>query len=130
MGISIMVALEIFSHPDDLGFSIAKERDGDKYCFFITRGPGHNFKILISSSFSFERPEKAVESIKGILESIQEFAIKEYADSSTFASRICNPEKIKVDENSMLSSELIARIVEELQKNQLASTYKMLAASG
>jgi hypothetical protein len=130
MGIGRMEALEIFTHPDDLEFTIEKEKDGSKYCVLITRGPGHNFKLLISSTFYFEAPEKAVESIKGILESIQQFAIEEFADESSLTSMICNPEKIKVDENSMLSSGLITRIIDELRQHQVASTYKMLAAAG
>ena len=130
MSVSLMDALEIFTHPRDLELSIVKEKGTNKYGICITRGPGHDFKLLITSSFSFEGSKEAIDATKGLLEVIEQTGIKEFSNPSSLISRICNPGKIALDENSILGPEQITRIIEELQKKLVASTYKMLAATG
>ena len=76
MGISMITALEIFSNPSDLKFSIVKEKKSKKLGFVITRGPGHNDKILLSSGLFAEKPEEAIASIKEILEFIYEKGVE------------------------------------------------------
>jgi len=128
VGISLITALEIFSNPNDLEISIRRERKGNgRYSIEFSRGPGHNFKLMLSSKPFTEKPEEAVEIVRETLETIQQVVAKKFADKESFLSGYFNPDGKLIDQLQVLSSDLIIQIVEELKQHQVASTYKMLA---
>lgn len=125
-GITMSTALEIFNHPNDLEILIAKKENSSKYSILIYRGPGHNFKMLLSTEPFTEKLEDAVEMVKETLEFIQMAVMGEYKNPESIASKFLNPDGRAIDQSKVLNSDLIRRIIEELRKNQIASTYKMI----
>ncbi len=130
MGISMITALEIFSNPKDIEIQVVKDERSGKYAIVFTRGPGHNFKLMLDSPPVFEKLEVAIGAIKETLEFVQEHGNKELSDKNSLFAKISNPEGQEVDQSRVLNSDTIARIIEELKKNMVASTYKMFATTG
>lgn len=128
MPITRLTALEIFSQARDLQIAVSGElpKHGGKRAFGITRGPGHNFKPLLSSQPVFDGLEPAVDAIRSALEDILEAATAVLADSSSLAAGIMNPDNRPEEEmEGVLTPGLIERICEELRKTQVASTFQM-----
>lgn len=123
----MITALEIFTNPGDLEITIRQKKKGSKFAIGIFRGPGHNFKPMLTSQPFAETQKDAVEAIKGTLESIRDAITKDFADRKSFPSQYLNPDGLEIDPSKVLNTELIARIIEELRQHQVASTYKMLA---
>ena len=130
MGISMLTALEIFTNPSDLEITIGQSKPGEKFAIGIFRGPGHNFKPMLTSQPFAKNLENAVEAVRGILESICEASTKTFADGGSIPSQYLNPEGLKIDQSKVLNPNLIDRILDELRQHQIASTYKMLAPVG
>ena len=123
-GISKSTALEIFTNPRDLEIRI-EQKSGGKYAVAISRGPSHNFKIMLSSQPFTEKLEGAVEVVKEILESIRSTITKELVDTKSVLSQHLNPDGKAISQSKVLNLDLINRIVSELRQHQIASTYKM-----
>lgn len=66
MGLSRLTVLEIYTNPANLEFQIA-ESEG-KYAVMVTRGPGHKFKLLLTTEAVFEKREVAIDSIRAVLD--------------------------------------------------------------
>lgn len=126
-GITVVTALEINNHPEDLYIQIGQETEAGMYAFSLSRGRGHNYKLLISTSPFAETIEQVVEEVKKLLSGIHLWATKELENKESLASQICNPGGMPVDISKTLNPDLIQRILSELQKNQVADTYKMFA---
>ena len=124
-GISRLTALEIFTNPNDLEIIIGQEKKSGKYAIAIMRGPGHRGKMLIDSEPSIEKFEDALEAVKTILEGIQQFITKEFEDPKSFISQFLNQDSQAIDQSKALNPDLINRIMDELRKHKIASTYKM-----
>lgn len=62
-GISMMTALEIVTNPKDLQILLTQDKVNGKYAIVIYRGPGHNFKLLISSIPYFEKIDSALDEV-------------------------------------------------------------------
>jgi hypothetical protein len=120
-GISRITALEIFTQPDDLEFRV--DQDGDKWAFAITRGSGHNFKLLITAQPVCESSKEAVQAIADLLESICSGMTAELSTPSTMAAQFVNPNDRPLDDANMLSGEIRERIVSDLTAIGVASTY-------
>jgi hypothetical protein len=130
MGISMITALEIFTNPADLEITIGQEKEGAKFSIGIFRGPGHNFKPMLTSQPFAETQEDAIEAIEGILEPIHEAMTKDFADRKSLSSQYLNPDGLEIDQSKVLNPELITRILDELRRHRVASTYKILAPVG
>lgn len=125
---NILTVLEIFTNPYDLEISIGREnKDSGKYALFISRGPGHNFKLMLNSIPFAETTEEVVQEIKKILEIVVKAAVKEFQERASVLSLYLNPDGETIDQSKVLTAELIIRILEELRTRQVASTYKMHA---
>ena len=123
----MITALEIFTNPGDLEITIGQEKEGAKFAIGIFRGPGHNFKQMLTSQPFAETQEDAIEAIKGVLESIHEAMTKEFADRKSLPSQYFNPDGQEIDQAKVLNPDLISRILDELRQHRVAGTYKMLA---
>ncbi len=130
MGISMITALEIFTNPGDLEITVGQAKPGDKFAIGIFRGPGHNFKPMLTSQPFAGKVEDAVKAVKGILESIQQAMTKDFADRKSFPSQYLNPNGLKINQSKVLNPDLISRILDELRQHRVASTSKMLAPAG
>lgn len=126
MGISIITALEIFTNPGDLEITIGQENEGSKFAFGIFRGPGHNFKPMLTSQPFAETQEDAIKTVEGILQTVHEAIAKEFKDSGSPASQYLNPDGQEIDQSKVLNQELITRILEELRAHGKESTCKIL----
>jgi len=129
-GITRLSALEIFSNPKDLEIIIAHGKETKKYGFLISRGPGHNFKIILEAKPFSEKPEEVVDTIKQLLEGIQKITKEDLKNKDNLITQILNPDGEELDESNILNQELIDRIIKELQNKKIASTYKMFKGGG
>ena len=121
-----ITALEIFSNPGDLEFAVAQDKEVDgKWAIGICRGPGHNYKILITSEPFAETLDAALDSVKETLDSIYEAVTAELGDPTSLATGILNPDSREIHPSNTLNPELIARIMVELREKQQASTCTM-----
>lgn len=126
----MITALEIFTNPGDLEITIGQEKKGAKFSIGIYRGPGHNFKPILTSQPFAEKLEDAINAVDEILQFVYQVTTKQFKDSGSLASQYLNPSGNSIDQSKVLSQDLIARILEELRVHRKASTYKMLAPVG
>lgn len=127
-GISRATALEIFTNPTDLEFTISQEEGGRKFAVGIYRGPGHNYKPMLTSEPFAKTLDEAVETVKVILEAIVKTETEGLNDQRSLVTQILNPDNRPVDQSKVLNAELIARIVDELRLHKKASTWEMVPA--
>jgi len=128
MGISRLTVLEIFTNPGDL--HIVVSQIDQKWGFLICRSEGRRFKVLIETIGFGEKMEDAIEEVKKTLEAIYEAAAKGLEDAASPLAQQLNSDGEKIDPSKVLNSELILRILDELQQRQVANTEHMLAAAG
>ena len=126
MGISTITALEIFTNPRDLEITIGQDKNSGKFAIGIFRGPGHNFKPILTSQAFAEKLEDAIEATKETLESVRQAMIKNLADPRSLLSQQLNPDGQEIDQSKVLNPDLINQILDELRQRQVASTHKML----
>lgn len=123
-------AIEIFTNPGDLEIVI-KQIDGKGlFAISICRGPGHRYKLLLTSEPFWETKEAAVLFVGEILQAAATISRAELEDPDSSIFRILNPEGGKIDESLILNQDLIDRILNELRINSHASTCNMLAVAG
>jgi len=119
----MLTALEIFTNPWDLLVLVGK--DGGKWGFTISRGPGHNYKLLVDSNGFAETEAAAIEELKGKLEAVSADCTKAFEDQANALSKYILPEQQTLDQSKVLNSELIAQVVGKLQSSGLVKTYEM-----
>lgn len=129
---TIISALEIFSNPYDLEFIVGENTDkkDGTFSLMLTRGPGHNFKVMITGE-GYKSKDDAVETIKKILDSCIEkgeevfFGKKSSTDDvgqllkTVGNSKDCKKE----DAKNALTKSMIEKIVSNLKEKEVASTY-------
>ena len=130
MGLSMITALEIFTNPGDLEITIGQEKEGAKFAVGIFRGPGHNFKPILTSQPFAESEEEAIKAVGEILRTVHGTITKEFENWASLASQYLNPDGQEIDQSKILNQDLIARILDELRQHRVASTYKILAPAG
>lgn len=130
MGLSMITALEIFTNPGDLEITIGQEKEGAKFAIGIFRGPGHNYKPMLTSQPFTEIREDAIKAVEGVLQTVHEAITKQFKNSGSLASRFLNPDGQEIDQSKILNQDLIGRILEELRMHGKASTYEMLVPEG
>ncbi len=78
-GVSRLSAYEIAGNPDDIVCGAFKDKDTGKYGGTISRGPGHNYKLIISTNPGYDTQEEAVAGMRDLVEGINEAVEKELA---------------------------------------------------
>ena len=121
----MLCALEIFSNPYDLCIAFGRKNEGDKYAFAICRGPGHNYKPMLSTQPFFEKAEDVIDYIKQLLELAHKTASDAAKDPASLFSQFFNPDGDPIDESKILTPDLIKRVLDELEKNQKVDTTEM-----
>jgi len=122
----MLTAMEINNHPNDLYIQIGQEVQDGKYAFALSRGPGHNFKLLISTIPFAETLDEAVEGVKNLLNGIHEVTTKELHNKESILANIINPGGHEIDVSYTLNPNLINMILDELLKNHVANTCDMI----
>jgi hypothetical protein len=84
-----LTVFEIVGNPDDIVVTHAGPDSQGKYSGWITRGPGHNYKPLVSSKGSFDTPQAAEHAMREIVDWAKAFAEKELADSNNPLNALC-----------------------------------------
>jgi hypothetical protein len=130
MGISRMTALEIFTNPSDLEITIGQEEGVGKFAIGIFRGPGHNFKPMLTSQPFGESLEDTIKTVEETLQTVHEAMTREFENKGSFVSRYLNPNGQEIDQSKVLNQDLIKWVLKELRQHQKASTYKRLAPAG
>ncbi|MFA4953963.1 MAG: hypothetical protein WC641_01470 [Patescibacteria group bacterium] len=126
MGLGRLTALEIFAHPTDLMFVIG-QADG-RFGILLTRVPGHDYKLLISSQMTIETRDKAVEILCGILDTTIEAGQRTYAGSDD-VGEILNPDKVPVEKFPALTKPFADRIKALLRTADKVETYLLDSAA-
>ncbi len=130
MGLSMITALEIFTNPGDLEITIGQENEESKFAIGIFRGPGHNYKPMLTSQPFAEMREDAIKAVEETLQTVHGAITKEFKDSKSLASQYLNPDGQEIDQSKVLNQELIGRILDELRMRGKASTCEMLIPTG
>ena len=121
---TMLEALEIFSNPMDLHIFITLGKNSDKYSIGIFRGPGHDFKPMITSNPFTKKPECAINIVREILEMALNVCTKRLEDPKDVLSKIVNPGGEKFDQSKVLTTKLIERILKDLEKRKVANTFE------
>jgi hypothetical protein len=122
---TLITVLEIFTNPKDLEISILQEKKGGKYgLVIITRGPGHDFKPLLTVGPFAEKFRDILKAVEKTLKQIQTAARSELGKMNSSIARFVNPDGKKIDESRVLNDRLVKRIMALLRKHKVASTYK------
>lgn len=127
MSISLITAIEIYSNPYDLEFLVGKEKGGTKFAIAITRGPGHNYKLLLTTEPYTENQAEVIGRIREILERVRSVAENELNNPESIAASFLNPDGEEINQANVLNADLIERIIAKLEQDRVASTCEMVA---
>lgn len=122
---TLLTALEIFTNPLDLMIVVGKEKESGKFGLGIYRGPGHNYKPMITSVPFAETLEKVVEEVKKLLEVSISASKNDLESPRSPIANILNPSLASTDQMHGLDQIMIDEILWELQQNQKAYTWEM-----
>jgi len=104
-----LTGLEIFGNPKDLAFCVKKPKGDNKYGLAITRGPGHNFKLLLSGE-GIPSKEVALDLVKQVLGASRKVGLKALPIFGGDASKC-------------LTKEQQQKILSDLKKTGESATY-------
>jgi hypothetical protein len=112
MGIQItrLTAHEIFANPRDLAIAVLPMQASSKFALLFMRGPGHNFKSMITV-VDIPSREEAVRVVHGLLD-----------------TTLNECERFRGDHDLCLDRELVNRIIATLEESSTANTYEFAAA--
>src|SRR3989338_537310 len=105
MGMSLRTALEIYTNPFDLSFVVSKD------VIAISRGPGHDFKPLLTGKLNLKTLKEAAEQFGKILKQIVEASEKELQNTDSLLTRILNPKGNPPKEGTVLTHNMIEEII-------------------
>jgi hypothetical protein len=119
-------ALEIFNHPYDISIGVGQEKEGEKFSFAICRGREHNYKPLISTTEPcYESLEEALHGIQRLLTTAITYSSVELEDSESLLAQLINPERLKVSQLEVLTSELVETIISRLREFGQVDTFDL-----
>jgi len=122
--VTLLTAFEIYTNPDDLFISIGgPSGEKNKFSVIISRGPGHNYKPLLTAPEAFKDKKEAMQSTENILRFVIEICGKELQKSGSPAAEILNPENRPIEEAYALNKEHIKEILKNLESSDKAETF-------
>lgn len=104
---NLLTAMEIYGNPNDLVFFVAKS-DKSKFHLCISRGPGHNFKLILTSSEPLNSKKETIDIIEKVLR---------------ISLRLCDPNN--ENNESFLTQEKVGEILDGLEKKNKFCTFKV-----
>lgn len=118
MSLTRLTALEIFTNPNDLHFSMPTAGVGadEMFGISITRGPGHNFKPMLSGSPTRSRVD-IIQLVTNILNTTRK-ECNQFIDAAS-----------GLDPDRCLTEDQQRQILESLQKTGEAATYNMFVTT-
>lgn len=117
-GLTLITALEIYTNPFDLDIIITED------ALMMSRGPGHNFKILLSGEWKFSDKIIIAEDIKNILKTIIDKNNTEISKPGSFVASICNPNNEPLNKAIVLTDNMLSEIILSLSKRGMVQTYQ------
>lgn len=130
MGLNLLIALEVANQYRDLCISVFKDDSSDKHGFLISRGPGHNFKPLLSTNACFENKQSVIEATGNLLEAIVRITKNEIGENSQdIPAAIINPGNQPLEKLDILNQERIEQIIKALKVENVANTWEMFPES-
>lgn len=130
MGLNYGTALEIFNNPFDLSISIASPPEWKgKWGVALTRGPGHRFKVMLTTDNPEVLPNTKEEIIalvmKDIFRSSMQASREALSDPANPLGRILNPNGMPPSGmKNILTDEILARIESDLREKGVANTFE------
>lgn len=126
-----ITAFEIYSHPRDLCVVLGQHRENGLWGFTITRGPGHQYKLLIEAKPYADDEEKAIKDVKKALEDVVEWVLKVREDQEGqgghegAAVEYSDGSRQIVEGEEGLNAQTIEWIIEKLRSGGVADTSNM-----
>ena len=120
--LTLLTALEIFSHPNDLCINVFLDDKSRKWGVIIYRGPGHNYKLMLSSSPFLNTKSDAVNSVKKILLATCKASKDAIKDKDSFVSKLLK------STDPQLDKKIINKITQHLKNHDSVETHKLLSA--
>ncbi|MBP9771890.1 MAG: hypothetical protein KBD16_03130 [Candidatus Pacebacteria bacterium] len=124
MGVSLVTLLEIFTNPRDLEVVLEQDQKTKEFAVGFFRGPGHNFKPLISTEPGFPTREAAIGTVKRILEAAIQHGGVTLHDPTILLRDEFNPDPHEPERRHFLSSAAVEAIVEKLKLQDEVVTYR------
>jgi hypothetical protein len=121
VSVSHEAAMAIFTQPKNLEFLLT-ERSNARWDFLITRGPRDTFQPLIYGRPIFRNQDAAVKAINVLFRTICTAMTRELIRNDKI-SHLVNPQRLPIDDLTVLSGELRERICTDLHSQLRASTY-------
>ena len=102
--ISRLTLYEVAGNPDDINITFAGPDEYGKFIGWITRGPGHDYKPLISTQAIFDTAEAAKSAMKEIVQFANNFTEEDLANpDSLLVKFFSTPEGRAVSEIVLLA---------------------------
>jgi hypothetical protein len=127
MGLSWVTGLEMFTNPGDLEITVKRAEENGQFALSITRGLGHNYKPMITSTPYFATAEEAIKEVRRILGDTHKALMRDFEERGSFPAQYLKPDSCELDPAKVLNPELIERILIELRLRGVAKTRDMLA---
>ncbi|MFH1036474.1 MAG: hypothetical protein V1756_00185 [Patescibacteria group bacterium] len=90
--VSRLTLYEIAGNPDDVVVDAGgPDKETGKYVGWITRGPGHNYKPLISTEPIFDTPEQAKEAMQKIVDWAKNWTEEDLRDPNNPLAEFLSP---------------------------------------
>ncbi len=123
MGLSVITCLEIFANPKDLEINIIKDAGTNKFAILICRGPGHNYKAILTSLPFTNELDVAVETTKVIFEGAIEVGRNFSLEKGTKLPPVLDGLMTKIETSLVFNQDMLDKILLELRDRQTVSTH-------
>lgn len=127
MGLNLLTAMEVANQYHDLYISVGKSDSTGKFAFLISRGPGHNFKPLLSTNAAFENAGEAIVAVGNILNFVCQIIKKEIVEKTDggWTADITNPGNRPIEELDILNDQKVEQILVALRAKGVANTWEL-----
>ncbi len=115
------VALEMFTHPDDLDFTLIQ--GSCMWGFIISKMEGNDKKILMTKPPTLASPEAAIEVIRHLLDDVGTSMKQKMGNPKSVISRILHSAEQPLYDENVFSEQYRRRICRELTQHHSTGTY-------
>ena len=126
MSLSVITCLEIYTNPKDLEINIVKDTETQKYAFLVCRGPGHNYKAMLTTLPFTSDFDNAIEAVQIILEGALEVGRTFNLDDDMPEAKTLKSFADKIETAEVLNLDIMEKIISELREKTTVCTHKFL----
>ncbi len=92
MGLSRLTAYEIAGNSDDIIATFGgPDKKTGKFLGWITRGPGHNYKLLFNTNPVYDSAEEAKGAMQTLIETIKDWVAQDLKKPDNPLKEFLNP---------------------------------------